>query len=52
MNALLLQSIDIISESDKKISQATLIKKFLNTFDYVIKIIINLLFIKKKCLSL
>ena len=32
MLASLSQSIDVLSETDKKISQATLIEKFLNTY--------------------
>ena len=44
MISSLSQSIDKVSEIDNKISHATLIEKFYNTYSYVIKILINLLY--------
>ena len=41
---LLSQSIDKVSEIDNKISHATIIEKLYNTYQLVIKILINLLY--------
>ena len=42
--ASLSQSIDIVSETDNKISRAVLNEKFPNTYKFVMEILINLLY--------